>query len=670
MNIVVLARAVSRVLSLLVVFPLGLYSPASARPGSAFESPRAVDPADTATVSYTLGEVVVTATRNEAVLRALPSAVNPVVRELISLKPGSLVSSALAGLPGVFIRPYGGAASVQTISLRGMSAENTLVLVDGQRYNSYQNGQTDFGILTSANVERVEVVKGGYSSLYGADAVGGVVNIITRKPTSETNFQFNSSIGSNGFSAAEFSATGKAADLGWRGMIRQERGRGDYEFLFDDGSASSRLRRSGSDFRSLVVDGRLEYSFSEKLDAFIAATWTDADRGTPGPMTDPGSSGSARLADKIFRSNAGARWKLSDQISARVNASLSMAEEDYGDPKVLISGRSLRSSSTNRSMVVSPEMQFALSPAFSGTVGIESGRASIRGNEVTDAFRWQRSAFLSTQHSFKLPTSVPFEFTIFPALRYDSFSGIDGDVSPRIGINVGILQNPDLRIRSSYGKSFRVPTFNDLYWIAGGNPSLRPERSLSFDAGAIGSLEWLGRWDVEVTTFAIDSHDRIVWTPTGGSFWSPKNISRTESRGVEAEVRWTGFDEAVTLTLNSTWTDVLKKSEDFPGDPTSGKQLIYSPRQTVNASAAFVWGNAGIFVQHSWTSFRYTTEINDRFLPSYAVTSAAVQYLLMLQPVKISAKLEATNIFNTSYQIVALYPVPLRQFRATLGAEL
>jgi iron complex outermembrane receptor protein len=301
---------------------------------------------------------------------------------------------------------------------------------------------------------------------------------------------------------------------------------------------------------------------------------------------------------------------------------------------------------------------------------MESGRASIRGDDVTDAVRWQRSAFLSTQFSFQLPTTVPFEFTLFPSLRYDSFSGLAGDISPRIGLNVGILKDPDLRIRSSYGKSFRVPTFNDLYWIAGGNPSLRPERSFSFDGGAIGSFNWLGRWDVEVSAFAIDSRDRIVWTPTGGSFWSPKNISRVRSSGFEAEGRWTGFDGSLTLVLNSTWTDVVKKSEDFPGDPTAGKQLIYVPEQTVSASASFIVGNAKLFVQHSWTSFRFTTEINDRFLPSYPVTSAALQYMLSIRPVKVSAKLEATNLFNRSYQVVALYPMPLREFRATLGVEL
>jgi len=670
MNNALIVGDVSRVMLLSALLSVVLHSSADGRMRYSSGDLRATDPADTAVVSYTLSEVVVTATRNEAALRALPSAVSPVGRELISLKPGSLVVSALAGLPGLSFRPYGGATSVQTISLRGMSAENTLVLVDGQRYNSYQNGQADFGLLPVANVERVEVVKGGYSSLYGADAVGGVVNIITRRPPSETSVQVFSSVGSNGFSAAELDAAGKTADFGWRGMLRRERGRGDYPFLFDDGSSSVNLRRNGSDFRSLVADGRLEYSFSDRVDAFVTASWTDADRGSPGPVTDPESSGSARLADQILRSQAGASWKLSDGITARLGASFSLAEEDYSDPRILINGNALRSSSANRSFLVSPEVQFSFSPAISGTAGLESGRAWIRGNEVSDATRWQRSAFITTRHTFSLPTPVLFELNVYPSIRYDSFSGLDGDVSPRIGVNLGILQSPDLRIRSSYGKSFRVPTFNDLYWIAGGNPSLRPERSLSFDFGVLGSLSWVGRWDAEVSYFDIDSQDRIVWSPTSGSFWSPKNIGRVESRGVEAEGRWTGLDGALTLALNSTWTDVVKKSEDFPGDPTLGKQLIYAPEQTVSASASFAWGDARLFVQHSWTSFRYTTEINDRFLPSYAVTSATAQYLLTLQPVRLSIKLEATNIFNTSYEAVALFPMPLREFRATLGVEV
>jgi iron complex outermembrane receptor protein len=247
---------------------------------------------------------------------------------------------------------------------------------------------------------------------------------------------------------------------------------------------------------------------------------------------------------------------------------------------------------------------------------------------------------------------------------------VDGDVSPKLGVNIGLLGSPVLRFRSSYGKSYRVPTFNDLYWIAGGNPDLKPERSLSFDSGLLFGGEWGGAWTIDINYFDIRTRDRIAWTPSSGTFWSPKNLSEVTSKGVEVEGSWTGFDGQLQLSVTSSWNTVTKTSEDFQGDPTKGKQLIYVPKQTVSGMAIVILGDIRIYLQHNWTSFRYTTETNDRFLPSYAVTSAAIKYSLPLGSLRGFLKLESTNIFNSKYQVIALYPMPLREVRATVGGEL
>jgi hypothetical protein len=114
-----------------------------------------------------------------------------------------------------------------------------------------------------------------------------------------------------------------------------------------------------------------------------------------------------------------------------------------------------------------------------------------------------------------------------------------------------------------------------------------------------------------------------------------------------------------------------KTSADFPGDPTEGKRLIYEPAQTAERNCR---GNDGgpvtLLLRHSWISYRYTTEINDRFLPAYSLESAAVRYGLPVGPFGASLKAEVNNIFNTSYQVVALYPMPLREVRVTLEAGL
>jgi iron complex outermembrane receptor protein len=179
-----------------------------------------------------------------------------------------------------------------------------------------------------------------------------------------------------------------------------------------------------------------------------------------------------------------------------------------------------------------------------------------------------------------------------------------------------------------------------------------------------------GSLSLEASYFSIVTRDRIVWTPTSGSFWSPKNIGVVDSRGVEAEARWTDPRDIVSLSLNSTWMKVRKKSEDYPGDPSTGKLLIYLPQQTVNAEASAGFPNLRFLLQYSWVSFRFTTEINDRFLPSYGLLNAAVRCAVPAGPVKVSFKVEVTNVLDTSYQVIALYPMPLREVRGTLGVEL
>lgn len=619
---------------------------------------------------YPLDEIVTTASRAAALLRIIPSSLSAISRQQIELQPGRLLADAIGGIPGLFLRPYGGGSSLQTLSLRGMTPENTLVLIDGQRVNSYQNGQTDLGFLSSSNIERVEIVRGGYSAVYGADAVGGVVYITTRRPPERLTGSLEQTLGSAGFQSTGVTLGGTSGSLGVVANLRKENGRGDYSYFFDNGLNQTETRRNGNDFQLLEGQVRTEWVVKEEGRAFLSATYSDASRGVGSPVSDLSTVSRARLGDKTLRATAGGEYTLGHGVSTRFAGTFSYNEEEYADPTVLINGAVLKSGGTNRAFQITPELRFAGSPALSGSFGLEYGRAWYEGSDLREANRYQQSLSLTTQHSFDLHTSIPLALNIFPSLRYDHFSDADGDISPRLGINIGVLKDPDIRLRSSYGKSFRVPTFNDLYWIAGGNPKLRPERSLSFDAGLLAGLNLAGGLALDISYFNIRTRDRIVWSPTSGTFWSPANLSEVRSEGVEVEGNWTGLDGLLQVTANSTWNTVTKTSEDFPGDPTRGRHLVYVPKQTFNAMVTVSWESVRLFLQESWTSFRYTTEVNDRFLPSFAVTSAALRYRMPTASFQAFVKLEATNIFNARYQVIALYPMPLRELKVTVGGEL
>lgn len=618
---------------------------------------------------HQFGEVVVTATRQPLATLKSPSSVTIISRSTIQNSPEGSVGSMLTGVSGLFVRDYGGRNGIQSASLRGTYSEHTLVLVDGLRYNSFQNSQTDFGLLSSSNVDHIEVVKGGHSAVYGADAIGGVINIVTRKQPDSASVSAKASLGSSGFSAQEVRARGAGAGVGWDGMVRRERGDGRFEYRYDDGITSSTLRRQGADYDLLFVSTRFDYGFLSSLSTTAGIDFTDADRGSPGPVTSADAIGRARLGDRLIRTYFGLDWKASPVIDARISSSFIGTRQIYSDPLHLIQGIPLSSEHKNKTWLLNPEVRYSYAEKGSATAGVEISRASIASTDVNSATRWQRSAYLGVHQGIQLDMLVD-DVIFYPSIRYDHFSSVQGDVSPKIGINVGMLQSPVVRLRSSYGKNFRVPTFNELHWKVGGNPQLRSERSYSLDLGVVVTAEVSGPLTVDIGVFDIRTKDRIVWAPGAAGIWSPRNISSVESQGVEAEARWSGFGGVVNLDVNSTWNDVRKRSEDYPGDPTKDRFIPYIPGHTVHLSMTLTSEPATFLIRHSWMSYRYTTDINDRSLPGNSVTDATLRVTLPTTWITTEVKIEATNIFSSSYTIIPLYPMPFREFKCTIGVEL
>jgi outer membrane cobalamin receptor len=625
---------------------------------------------DSAASVYALPEVIVTARRLRGPASASPTSVVVLSHSDLLSKPGSLLASSLEGIPGLFVRSYGGGASLRSVSIRGMAPEHTLLLVDGQRVNSYQNGQVDLGVMPLMGIERVEIVKGGFSPLYGADAVGGVVHVFTRKPSSSFSAGARLSLGSYGFRASEVTVSGTVGRLGGRLAFRNEQGDGNYAFLYEDGVTRTMHERLGADYLTNHGEARLNYRVTEHLETSVLLSYGNADRGVPGPVTNVGTFGTARLTDEMVRSQWTVDWTMSTTSRLHVASTLFSAAQKYTDPSIDLAGSSLSSHFVNRYVQVAPEFEFSPLAVLKGTAGGEVVRAWVTGDQLHDTTRWQQSVYGTLQYTVLLPMSVPYELVLYPAIRYDHFSDVEGAVSPKIGLNIGLSRAPVLRLRASYGKSFRAPTFNELYWYAGGNPDLRPERSTSFDCGLFSSARVLGEVSLDLDYFLIDTRDRILWMPSKGMLWTPENIGRVVTEGIELEGRWTGLGGVLSLALNSTWTDARKRSQDAHGDPSDGKRLVYVPQQTLSATMDLHLAGLQLFVRHSWVSHRYSTEMNDRHLPSYAVASAAVRYTVLLERVNVTLKVEGSNLFDESYEIIALYPMPLREVRGSIGVEL
>lgn len=617
-----------------------------------------------------LPEVLVTATRFRGAAEFSPSSLSSLNSILLREMPAKTIGEAISGLPGLIFRGYGGRQGIQTAAFRGTSTEQTLVLLDGMRVSNPQTGVTDLSLLSTAGVERVDVVRGGQSALYGADALGGVINIITETPSEEFSTRVQASGGSSGYQAGRISLSGTVGDIGLRGSLSRERGRGDFRFFYDDGRSHSRVRRNGADYSFLTGDFRAAYSPSPDLRSSTGISFTGADRGTPGPVTGVDQTSGARLADRMIRLHQTVDVKVAGGWEAALRFLYTESNQSYTDPAIALGGEPLRSTHEVHSLFVNPELARDFSPAIALVAGAELGRNAIASTSAGDAARWQQSVYAGTRHTLRQTDGWPAEVVVYPSLRYDAFSGHSGALSPKLGISIGLASVPRVQMRASIGRSFRVPTFNELYWNPGGNSSLSPERSVAVDAGCSASADMLGTWTADLSAFSLRTTDRITWMPGPGGLWSPRNSSRVSSRGIEAGLTWTDPSGSVQFSCTSTWTDARKLSEDYPGDPGKGNTLPYTPVRMVHAAASVHYGGLDIHLAESIVSYRYITEANDGILPGYAVTDAAVRYGWSAGVFRPFCRVAFTNLFDAAYESFPLYPMPLREIVVTIGGEL
>jgi iron complex outermembrane receptor protein len=339
----------------------------------------------------------------------------------------------------------------------------------------------------------------------------------------------------------------------------------------------------------------------------------------------------------------------------------------YNDPNLVINGTPLSAEYDNASISLSPVFRFALSNDHMIDGGAEVAVSSIAGNEVHAVRREQGSLFIASHHTLR----IPFEVIVFPSVRFDTYSDVDGDISPRLGVNIGLFDAPLIRIRSSVGRNYRVPTFNDLYWIDGGNPALKPERSVHADAGIVGEYHFNDNFVfVETNVFLIETKNKIVWQPSGTILWSPKNLQSVSSRGLEMSAAVRLFSDLLILQYHHTVLRALQTSADGPDNNARDKFLPFVPREQATVAAGTTVNGCMVNVVYSVTGYRFeTADNNPRFvLPSYETVDVNIAQQFSGMWFSGRLKFEVNNITNTSYQYITGYPVPLRNYR--LSAEV
>jgi len=614
-----------------------------------------------------LEQVVVTATRTEVPVRHVAAAITVITREQIEARRATELPALLAEVPGLSVTQLGSRGSIVTVFPRGGNSNFNLVLVDGVKVND-AGGFIDFADLSTDNIERIEIIRGPHSALYGADAMGSVIQIFTRKgrgaPRVETSFA-----GGNLTTFEERVAlTGSAGGLGYSLAA----GRTD-----TDGSL-----KINNAFRETTLSGRLDYTIPQMFDVAVAVRYTDSlfefPTGGAGDRFDPldpnQSSAQQRLVVSAKASHALAPWwQQTLQIGWHRR---SRTDDDPRDPGIDLCA----SRSQNEERRVAAEYLWNLT----------APTVLDLSNLVTAGFAYERTAFDQRTvvsecdfasvasiardrdtRSFYLQDQLDWHKRLFltAGFRVDTHTTFGTVVTPRLSAAY-LVPVAGTKVRASYGEGIKEPTFVENFGTGSpffrGNPDLKPERSESWEVGVDQSL-LAGMVEVSATYFRSRFGDLIAFVgdpPPSPAF---KNIQSARAQGVEVTARIRpGYGLVVSGSYTFLDTEVLDDGGVASAAVQRGRPLIRRPRHRGSLSLERV----GERLRATLT----TTVVGDRVdldfrtfpsprvtVPGYATVDLAGSYLLVrdlphLRELTLFGKVQ--NLFDASYEQVFGFSAP------------
>ena len=612
--------------------------------------------ADTPTAA--MPEVVVTATRTENTIdRVGGSDVTVITREEIENKNPATLAEILKTVPGLDLQSNGGKGSQTSIFMRGADNKNTLVLVDGIMYNdpSSANRGANIGSLTLDNVERIEIIRGPMSVLYGSNATAGVINIITRKGEGRPVVRAAAEAGSENSWKLSAGSSGRVGRLDYS-ISAEKSATGGFSTADDDNDriahAGNTSEKDGWD--GLTLSTRIGYDFTPDFRVETVIRHIDSTVDLDDYNYFTGALGDRFNPSTYAPEPNGNKDKHTD--NKQCLARLAFHNEFLDDR--LTSDLAVQSSRLDRD---SFDNDGRKSYDYTGTAREATWQASARmfdSNLITAGTGYLKEGMDSDSSAINDKTAETVSFWLQDQLMLgdalDLIAGVRNDHHDRFGSKTTFRIAPALHlgtttVRASYATGFRAPSLYELY-SAYGNENLGAEKSEGYEAGVEQKL-MDGKLRFSLTWFALDFEDRIDYDFVLWKYAQQSGTTRT--RGLEFTA-----DAAITddLGLRVSWT--YTDTED-----PEGKRLARRPLNKASLGATYRLGEKGaIDCDAVWTGERDTiSSARDQngnrvyTLDSYTVVNLAARYEVVDQ-VEVYGRVE--NLFDEYYEEAWSYATP------------
>lgn len=572
------------------------------------------------------------------------------------------LSTILSNYSTVFIKSYGN-ASLATPSFRGTSAHHTQVEWNGININSPMLGQTDLSQIPVSQFDGIEILYGSAGLSRTSGTFGGIINLVT-SPDWNNRYDLLLAQTIASFSTFGTNLNVAAGNENFQSItkVNVTTSKNDFPFYNDAIIPKTVMSQQNGSYLQSGISEDLFLKIRDKQLFTVKVWFSQNDKDIPPINTNTDSVHTENQFDRSFKGLA--EWK---SLQKRYHLIFRTA---FIDQYMRYQNQSIDNRFINRSSVNRFRFHYFGLQKLSVKTGLDytydwvdsDGFSSIKTRNTAGVF-------------IDLLFTAGNHVNVSLVAREDMIDGIVMPFVPAVGVDYKPFKKVNLAVSANLAKNYRYPTLNDLYWDLYGNPDLKPELSYSAEGGITFNYTNKQRsffLETELTGYYMHIKDMIIWTPVSEYIWKPENVSEVLSRGIETGLNISALLWKFNIDVNTTYNYCrsTKEKTSLPNDQSLGKQLLYVPKHTLNASFKASLGKFFFSYNFTFVSLRYTDSGYQSFMPGYNLSNVFFGKNYQLTNFILSLQVEINNLLDLDYQSINNRPMPGRNYALTIRGHI
>ena len=603
------------------------------------------------------------------------------------------VADALRYFSGIQLKDYGGVGGIKTVNIRSMGTNHLGISYDGVELGNAQNGQIDLGQFSLDNVEEITLFNGQKSAiLQPASDFGhaGAIYIRTRAPRFSDgkgyNLKFKARYGSSDMfrfstlweqrlsSKVSSSVSAEVLTASGKYKFRYRRKKQDGTVAYD----TTAIRENG-DIWAVRAEGNLHGMISDGFWKFKLYTY-NSERGIPGAIVNNVWRRGERQWDHNYFTQARFQKSFGERFTTQAVAKYAYYNTRYVNRDTTL--LNVDNTYKQQELYFSTSNVYNLLPIWSASLSYDFkwNRLDSDMRQFVTPQRYAHYVALASAlnlERFKIQASV-LATMVKDRLNDGTSSKSMTEYTPAVFANVYPFASKELSIRAYAKKSFRMPTFNDLYYTEIGNALLKPESALQYNVGLSYDRQWpsgLFRFfHLQTDVYYNSVHDKIVAYPKGQQFrWTMLNLGRVHIKGIDVETELTVVPVSgllVTGRLQYTYQDARDVTD--PEDTFYRDQIPYIPWHSGTAILNIQYKKWDFNYSFIYAGERYNQQENIKYnyMQPWYTSDLSLSYRFKIKETAFRITGEVNNVFSQDYDVILNYPMPKRNYGLTLDVKI